>query len=64
MATWLKEQIPSIEIIVELDYNTDEKYKSNVVISEMKGWAEGMGFIVTVKPDEQIAVKAADYLCP
>lgn len=64
LAMWLKEQIPSMDVIVELDYNINENYKSNVVISEMKGWAEGMGFTVTVKPDEQIAVKAADHLCP
>lgn len=49
--------------VIEFDYNSNEKHLSNKVLHEWKGWVAGLGYQVTVKPDEQVAVKAADYIC-
>lgn len=47
---------------VELDYNSDHKYLSNQLIGPTVGMCKAYGFQVKVKPDEQMAVKAADNL--
>lgn len=47
--------------VVEFDYNSDDRWASNKVIG-VTGWATGLGYAVTVKPDEQVAVKAANHL--
>jgi predicted RNase H-related nuclease YkuK (DUF458 family) len=62
MVSFLEDNFIKVDY-VEFDYNSDEKHLSNKVLSEGKGWAEGLGYKVTVKPDEQVAVKAADYIC-
>jgi predicted RNase H-related nuclease YkuK (DUF458 family) len=46
-----------------MDYNEDEFYKSNQLIGATKGWANSLGYQVNVKPNIQIATKAADYHC-
>lgn len=48
--------------VVEFDYNSDPAHDSNKVIDQI-GWAKGLGYAVTVKPEEQVAVKAADHIC-
>lgn len=48
--------------IIEFDYNSDPDHVSNKVIDQI-GWAKGLGYKVTVKPDEQVAVRAADHIC-
>ena len=63
VATWLKEQMPSIQIQIDMDYNGDERHISNKLIGSTKGWAESLGFSVNVKPDNQIATRAADHEC-
>jgi predicted RNase H-related nuclease YkuK (DUF458 family) len=46
-----------------MDYNEDENFKSNKLISAAKGWANSLGYKVNVKPNNQIATRAADYHC-
>lgn len=48
--------------VVEFDYNSDPDHISNKVI-DIIGWPKAQGYMVTVKPDEQVAVKAADHIC-
>jgi predicted RNase H-related nuclease YkuK (DUF458 family) len=61
-AEWLSEKI-NVNIQIDLDYNNDEKYFSNKLIQATKGWATSLGYKVNVKPDIQIATRAADYQC-
>ena len=55
----------SLNIIpeIDLDYNENENFKSNKLISATKGWANSLGYKVNVKPNNQIATRAADYHC-
>lgn len=61
-AEWLTQQI-NVKIQIDMDYNSDEDYKSNRLISAAKGWANSLGYAVNVKPNNQIATRAADYQC-
>lgn len=62
MVAFLEENYIPVDV-VEFDYNSDPSHASNKALSYGKGWAEGMGYNVSVKPDEQVAVKAADHFC-
>ena len=62
VAEWLSNQI-NIKIEIDMDYNSDEKFISNKLISAAKGWANSLGYKVNVKPNNQIATKAADHHC-
>jgi len=46
-----------------MDYNGDENYQSHKLIAAAKGWANSLGYKVNVKPNNQIATRAADYHC-
>ena len=48
---------------IDMDYNGDENFKSHKLISAAKGWANSLGYKVNVKPNNQIATRAADYHC-
>lgn len=48
---------------IEFDYNEDEKWLSNQMIHRATGWARGIGYKTLVKPDELVAIKAANHLC-
>lgn len=48
---------------IDMDYNAKKTHKSNIVVNAAKGWAEGLGYKVIIKPGEQIAVRASDLLC-
>lgn len=61
-AEWLSQQI-SIRIEIDMDYNGDENFKSHKLIAAAKGWANSLGYKVNVKPNNQIATRAADYHC-
>jgi len=37
--------------------------ESNKLISATKGWANSLGYKVNVKPNSQIATRAADHHC-
>ena len=62
VAKWLTSLI-SVRVEIDMDYNSDENFSSNKLISATKGWANSLGYKVNVKPDNQIATKAADYHC-
>ena len=49
--------------VVEFDLNSNPTEFSSTLVKAAKGWAEGIGYNVLVKPDSQIAVKAANFLC-
>jgi len=62
VAEWLTHQV-SVKVEIDMDYNSDENFKSNKLISATKGWANSLGYKVNVKPHNQIATRAADYHC-
>ena len=62
VAQWLTHQV-SVRVEIDMDYNSDENFKSSKLISATKGWANSLGYKVNVKPNNQIATKAADYHC-
>ena len=62
IAQWLTHQV-SVRVEIDMDYNSDENFKSSKLISDTKGWANSLGYKVNVKPNNQIATKAADYHC-
>ena len=61
-AEWLTKQI-SVKVEIDMDYNGDENFKSHKLISAAKGWANSLGYKVNIKPNKQIATKAADHHC-
>ena len=61
-AEWLNQKI-KVGIEIDMDYNENEVYKSNKLISAAKGWANSLGYKVNVKPQMQIATRAEDYNC-
>jgi len=62
VAEWLTHQV-SVKVEIDMDYNSDENFKSNKLISATKGWANSLGYKVNIKPNNQIATRAADYHC-
>lgn len=62
VAEWLTQKI-NVNVQIDMDYNVDENYKSSKLITATKGWANSLGYKVNVKPNNQIATKAADYVC-
>jgi predicted RNase H-related nuclease YkuK (DUF458 family) len=62
IAEWLTKKI-NVNVQIDMDYNVDENYKSSKLITATKGWANSLGYKVNVKPNNQIATKAADYIC-
>ena len=63
LASWIQEQLPTIKLELDFDYNSDENHVSNKLVAQTKGWAEALGFAVNIKPNKQIATRAADHLC-
>lgn len=47
---------------VDFDFNEDNKFESNSLVSMSTGWARGLGLRAHIKPFEMIAAKAADHL--
>lgn len=62
LAEWVTQKI-SVKVEIDMDYNEDENFKSNKLISAAKGLANSLGYKVNVKPNNQIATRAADYHC-
>lgn len=62
VAEWLTTQI-SVKVEIDMDYNEDENFKSHKLIPAAKGWANSLGYKVNLKPNKQIAAKAADHHC-
>ena len=63
VAEWVRASLPHLDIQIDLDYNSDEKFLSNKVADSMYGWVVGSGYKGNLKPDNQIATKAADSHC-
>jgi predicted RNase H-related nuclease YkuK (DUF458 family) len=53
----------NISVEIDMDYNEDNNFKSNKLVAATKGWANSLGYKVNVKPNVQIATKAADHHC-
>lgn len=62
VAVWFREKI-NVDIEIDLDYNSDAKYYSNVLVNSAQGWITSLGFKSNIKPNNQIATYAADSLC-
>ncbi len=48
---------------IDMDYNTNPKHKSNVILKTAVGYVESMGYKYAVKPDALLAISAANELC-
>jgi predicted RNase H-related nuclease YkuK (DUF458 family) len=46
-----------------MDYNEDENFKSNRLVNASRGWANSLGYQVNMKPNIQVATRAADHHC-
>ena len=62
VAEWLTQKI-NLKVEIDMDYNSDESFKSHKLISAAQGWANSLGYKVNIKPNNQIATRAADYHC-
>lgn len=62
IAEWFTSKI-NVNVQIDMDYNGDDKWPSHKLISATKGWATSLGYKVNVKPNLQIATRAADHLC-
>ena len=61
-AVWLNQKL-KVKIEIDMDYNNDETHKSIKLISAAKGRANSLGYKVNIKPQIQVATRAADYNC-
>lgn len=61
LANLLKEN--NIEVhCVDFDFNSKEIARSHDLVQWAQGWAVSLGYNCTVKPEEQVASRAADHL--
>jgi predicted RNase H-related nuclease YkuK (DUF458 family) len=63
IAEHLSTNIPGVKIKIDMDFNSDEEFDSNKLVSASRGWALSLGYIVNIKPNDQIATRAADHQC-
>ena len=47
---------------IDLDFNKREIARSNEMVAAAKGYVMGSGFVCSVKPEEQVASRAADHI--
>ena len=62
VAEWLTQKVKVI-VEIDLDYNSQEKHFSSKLVPPVVGWATSLGYKTNIKPDNQIATKAADHHC-
>ena len=62
VAEWLTKKV-KVQVEIDLDYNSQEKYFSSKLVPPVVGWAMSLGYKTNIKPDNQIATKAADHHC-
>ena len=48
---------------IDLDYNKNPRYKSNLILKDAVGYVEGMGYKYAVKPDLLPSIRVANKLC-
>jgi predicted RNase H-related nuclease YkuK (DUF458 family) len=66
MSIDIAEQMKSkldVDIQIDMDYNEDENFKSNRLVNASRGWANSLGYQVNMKPNIQVATRAADHHC-
>jgi predicted RNase H-related nuclease YkuK (DUF458 family) len=61
IAEYLKSKSISV-FAIDLDYNKNKKFESNKLVTATRGWCESLGYKVIIKPDEQVATRAADMI--
>lgn len=61
VAKLLRKNFPKIKFEIDMDYNSNPIHMSNKLITAAKGWALSFGYKVNVKPNLQIATRAANY---
>jgi predicted RNase H-related nuclease YkuK (DUF458 family) len=47
---------------IDLDFNKKEIARSSEMVAAARGYVTGMGFECSVKPEEQVASRAADHI--
>ena len=62
VAEWLTQKV-KVKVEIDLDYNSDENYFSSKLVQPVVGWAMSLGYKTNIKPDNQIATRAADHHC-
>jgi predicted RNase H-related nuclease YkuK (DUF458 family) len=62
VAEWLTKKV-KVQVEIDFDYNSDEKHFSHKLVGPTVGWAMSLGYKTNIKPDNQIATKAADHHC-
>jgi predicted RNase H-related nuclease YkuK (DUF458 family) len=62
VAEWLTSNV-EVEVQIDMDFNENESFYSNKLVHLAKGWANSLGYKVNIKPNIQIATKAADFQC-
>jgi hypothetical protein len=62
-AEFITSKISSLKVEIDFDYNVDERYFSSKLVQAASGWATSLGYKVNIKPDNQVATKAADHHC-
>ncbi len=61
VAQWLKGNGFKVDC-VDLDFNRKEIARSHEMVKSAKGYILGFGFNTSVKPEEQVASRAADHI--
>ena len=52
IAEKLSNNLPGIRFEIDMDYNDDEYYMSNKLVSAARGWAQSFGYKVNIKPNK------------
>ncbi len=63
VAEWLRENSAIRVNTIELDYNGLKQTESSNLVKPTSGWVESLGYKAACKPNELIAIKAADHCC-
>lgn len=62
VAEWFKSKT-RIKPQINFDFSNEKQNFSEKLVQSTSGWASSLGYKVSVKPDNQIATKAADKHC-
>lgn len=57
------EKVESLQINIQLDFNSDERYKSGKLKESAVGYVTAMGYDCSIKPFAWAATYAADKIC-
>ena len=62
VAEWLRENSAIRVDKIELDYNNSKQTESTALVKPTVGWIQALGYTAVTKPDQLIAIKAADMM--